>query len=95
VTAQPVHDSLDDPAEILRLLPDEYHGQFLDGYYRALDAAHRPQEFRALQEMLHLWRLRAVAYSSPGYADRLEAARNGDPADFVPADQVVRGWPTR
>jgi hypothetical protein len=58
-------------------------------------AAHRPDEFRVLQEMLHLWHLRAIAYSRPGYTDRLETARNGNPADFAPAAQVIRGWPDR
>jgi hypothetical protein len=95
MAAQPVYDNPDDPVEILRLLPNEYHSQFLDDYYRALDAAQAPDQFRALQEMLRLWRLRAVAYASPGYADRLEAARIGKGGDFTPADQVVRGWPTR
>ena len=95
MTAQPIHDSPNDPVEILRLLPDEYHSQFLDDCNHALDAAQRPGEFRALEEMLHLWRLRAVAYSSPGYPERLEAASNGDAAESVPAEQMVRGWPTK
>jgi hypothetical protein len=93
MTAQPVRFDLDDPAEILRLLPDGYRGQFLADYRRALDVAQRPDEFRVLQETLRLWQLRAIAYTRPGYADRLEAARNGDSGDFVPAEQVIRGWP--
>jgi hypothetical protein len=84
MTAQPVRHDVDDPAEILRLLPDEYQAHFLDDYHHALDAAHRPDEFRVLQEMRHLWHLRAIAYSRPGYTDRLETARNGNPADFAP-----------
>jgi hypothetical protein len=93
MTAQPAYDNPDDPVEILRLLSGEYHGQFLDEYYRGLDAAQAPEQFRALQQILRLWRLRAVAYCSPGYRDRLEAARSGKAGDFAPTDQVVRSWP--
>lgn len=39
--------------------------------------------------------LRAVAYSSPEYRDRLQAARDGNPGEFAPAEQLVPGWPTR
>jgi hypothetical protein len=95
MTAQPVHDNPDDPVEILRLLPEEYHAQFLDDYNDAVEDARRPEGFGALQEMLRLWRLRAVAYSSPGYGERLAAARAGGPGRFVPADRVIPGWPRR
>lgn len=44
---------------------------------------------------LRLWRLRAVAYSDPGYAGRLAAARAGRTAGDVPAEQVIAGWPRR
>jgi len=94
MTAHLVDDSRpDDPVEILRLLPEDYHAQFLDEYNDAVEDARRPEQFRALQELLRLWRLRAVAYSSPGYEDRLAAARHGDPADFVPAARLIRSWP--
>ena len=83
----------DDPVEILRLLPEIYRAQFLSEYDQAVDEAHRPEHFRELQELLRFWRLRALAYTSPGYEDRLAAARDGDPAEFSPAAQVVRGWP--
>jgi hypothetical protein len=95
MTAQPAYDNPDDPVEILHILPEAYHGQFYDDHYDALNAAQAPEEFQALQQMLRLWRLRAVAYSSPGYRDRLEAAREGKAGDFAPADQVVDGWPAR
>jgi hypothetical protein len=48
MTAQPVHDNPDDPVEILRLLPEEYHAQFLDDYNDAVEDARRPEGFRAL-----------------------------------------------
>ena len=34
----------------------------------------------SLQELLRLWRLRAVAYSGPGYEERLAAASHGGAA---------------
>jgi hypothetical protein len=48
-----------------------------------------------LQELLRLWRLRAVAYSSPGYDERLAAVRRGQVTDFAPAEYVIPGWPGR
>jgi len=93
MSAQPVQDNADDPVEILRLLPEEYHVQFFDDYDAAVEAARRPESFRELQQLLRLWRLRAEAYSSSGYDERLAAARRGDPADFAPAAQVIPGWP--
>jgi hypothetical protein len=96
VSAHPVdaHDP-DDPVEILSVLPTDYHAQFLAEYTAAVDSARRPERFRRLQELLRLWRLRAVAYSSPGYEDRLSAARSGRAADFTPAEQIIAGWPGR
>jgi len=35
----------------------------------------------------------SAAYSSPGYEQRLAAARDGRAADFAPAGQVIPGWP--
>jgi hypothetical protein len=85
----------DDPVEILRILPSRYHAQFLAEYGMAVDGARRPEEFRRLHDLLRLWRLRAIAYSDPGYDARIEAARRGRPNDFAPAEQVVPGWPRR
>ena len=68
MTAHPAYDSdPDDPVEILHILPEEYHAQFRAEYTAAVDGARRPEQFHRLQEMLRLWRLRAVAYTSPGY----------------------------
>ena len=94
MTAHPLHGgNPDDPVEILRILPEEYHAQFLGDYEDAVRSARRPEQFRTLQELLPLWRLRAVAYSSLGYGERLAAAREGHPADFAPAARVAPGWP--
>ncbi len=92
MSAQPVDPKPDDLAEILRVLPEECHAQFITEYAAAVDGARRPERFCRLQELLRLWRLRAVAYSSAGYEMRLANARQGHPADFVPADQLIPGW---
>jgi len=95
MTAQPTYGrDPDDPVEIVRALPKEHHPQLRAEYAAAVESVRRPEQFRQLQELLRLWRLRAVAYSSPGYERRLDAAREG-PADFVPAAQVIPGWPGR
>ena len=88
----------DDPVEILGVLPEGYHAQFLAEYAAAVDSARRPeqlQQLQQLQELLRLKRLRAAAYSSSGYGERLAAARRGRAADFRPAEQVIPGWSGR
>jgi Family of unknown function (DUF6247) len=62
VTAHPVdsHDP-DDPVEILAVLPEGYRAQFLADYTAAVESEQRPGQFRQLQELLRLWRLRAGA----------------------------------
>jgi hypothetical protein len=92
VTAHPVYDpDPDDPIEILLALSQEHHAQFRAEYAAAVDNARRPEQFHQLQEMLRTWRLRAIAYSSPGYDGRLAAAR--DQSAVVPAAQLIPGWP--
>ncbi|MDX2969120.1 DUF6247 family protein [Kribbella solani] len=93
MTAQPVDSSPDDPAQILRLLPDRWHKQFLQEYHQALDAAHEVWRFQQLRDVLHLWHLRAIAYSKPGFDEALQAARGDRAEEFIPADQVIPGWP--
>lgn len=96
MTAQPIgHDpGPEDPAEILRVLPTEYHRHFLSEYCEALGRARRPEEYRVLTELLHLWRLRAVAYSDPDYAARLAAARAGDWAGAVTLEELTAKRPS-
>jgi hypothetical protein len=94
VTAHPVDDH-DDPVAILAVLPEGYHAQFLAEYAAAVEGARRPEQFRQLQELLRLWRLRAVAYSGPGYEERLVAAGHGQAAGIAAAEQVIPGWPGR
>ncbi len=100
MTAQPVggHDA-DDPVEILRALPGEFREQFLAEYEAAVDSARRVEQYRRLHDMLRLWRLRAVAFSDPGYEARLravrEAVRTGSLEGSVPAEEVIAGWAER
>jgi hypothetical protein len=95
VTANPAYDSdPDDPVEILHVLPEEYHAQFRAEYAAAVDGARRPEQFHQLQEMLRLWRLRAVAYTSPGYRERLIDAPEGRASDAMPATQLIPSWPS-
>ncbi len=95
MTAQPVDDyDEDDPVEILRVLPARYHEQFMQDYGDAVAGARRPEQYRHLHHVLRLWRLRAVAYSDPGYEARREAARV-DSGDRTPIEEVVPDWADR
>jgi hypothetical protein len=94
VTAHLAYDSdPDDPVEILRNLPAEYHEQFRAEYAAAVEGARHPEQFRRLHKLLRQWRLRAVAYSAPGYAGRLASAPTQ--SGTVSAQQVIPGWPDR
>jgi hypothetical protein len=100
MSAQPVaeHDP-DDPVEILRVLPEKYHEQFQREYEAAVEAARQMRGYRALHELLRLWRLRAITYSDPGYDARLaavqEAVRTGNREGSVPIEDVVPDWAER
>ncbi|MDN5851943.1 MAG: DUF6247 family protein [Actinomycetia bacterium] len=97
MTAQPSGDEHDgdDPAEILHRLPEQYHAQFRAEYAVAVEQARRPEQYRMLHQLLRLWRLRAFAYSDPGYLERLSVAGDGAAAADVPAEQLIVGWPDR
>jgi hypothetical protein len=96
MSAQPLDDyDPDDPVEILRVLPNRFHDQFLAEYRAAVEGARQVEHYRQLHDLLRLWRLRAVAYSDPGYESRLQAVRDGRDGDFTSADQVIPGWPAQ
>lgn len=96
MSAEPIHEpDPDDPIEILRVLPEQFHERFLAEYGAAVERARHPEQFRELHDLLRLWRLRALAYSDPGYEDRLATARDGGIHDYAPAGQVIPGWPSR
>jgi hypothetical protein len=88
----------DDPVEILGVLPARFHGQFLAEYDLAVAAARQPERYRELHHVLRLWRLRAVAYSDPGYEAGLQAAQDAARAgrrDGIPIEEIVPDWDER
>jgi hypothetical protein len=99
VTAQSAREyDPDDPVEILRILPSRFHDQFLAGYDAAVTGARRPEHYHELHHLLRLWRLRAVAYSAPGFAARLQAVRDAvrtERREGTAIDEVVPDWAER
>jgi hypothetical protein len=100
MSAQPVHEyDPDDPVEILRVLPERLHEQFLAEYGAAAEGARRVEGYRALHDLLRLWRLTAIAHSDPGFEARLErareAARTGSTEGWVPIEDIVPDWADR
>jgi hypothetical protein len=99
VTAQSAHEyDPDDPVEILRILPSQFHEQFLAGYDSAVANARRPEHYHELHQLLRLWRLRAAAYSDPGYETRLQAMREAvrtGRRDGTPIEEIVPDWDER
>lgn len=83
----------DDPHEILKVLPEQYHEWFLADYRGALRAAYPAEGFLALTHMLHKWRLRAEQYADPTYQRSLAEAkkawaRNNRPRGWRSAEEV-------
>ncbi len=103
MTAQPAHDyDPDDPVEILHVLPARFHEQFLAEYDAAVAGARRPQQYREQYRELHYllrqWRLRAVAYSDPGYEARLQALDDavcGQAGGDAAIEEIVPDWDER
>jgi hypothetical protein len=83
----------DDPHEILKVLPGQYHEWFLADYRGALRAAYPAEGFLALTRLLRMWRLRAEQYADPSYQRslaeaRMARARNKRPPGWLSAEQV-------
>lgn len=101
MTAQPGNAvGTDDPVEILRILPAQFHGQFLREYYAAAALAARDvSKYGQLCEVLRLWRLTAVAHADVGFADRLAAVRQAvqtrSLTGSVPIEDIVPDWHSR
>jgi hypothetical protein len=77
------------------MLPAQYREQFMTEYEAAVAGARQPAYYRRLRTLLRLWRLRAAAYSDPGFEARLaaaQAAMAGDQWDGIPARDVVPDW---
>ncbi len=81
------------------MLPDRFREQFLDEYAAAAEAARRPEGYRALHDLLRLWRLTAAACSEPGFEARLASVREavlaGSLEGSVPIEEIVPDWPAR
>ena len=85
VSAQPAGEpGWDGQAEILTLLPQRWQEQFLSEYRAALEAARDVRRWRHLAELLARWRLRATAYSDPGFDAAARDARDARPEDLTP-----------
>lgn len=86
---QPIHENDPDaPGEILRLLPEPWHTEFLQEYGTALDAAHDVRQWPNLPALLRRWRLRATALSDPKFHAAAQEARDARPEDLTP----LPGW---
>lgn len=89
----------DDPVEILRILPREHHAQFRAEYEAAAQGARQVEGYRKLHTLLRLWRLRALAYSDPGYQSGRDAAaraaRDGGSETAISLDDLVTDWDDR
>jgi hypothetical protein len=92
MSAEPVQvDDPSDPEVILRDLPEQERSQFLRQYHEAVDAAHDPSGYR---QLLHAWRLTAIAASRAGYYEELEAVLSGT-ARTTPSRTGRSGWRRR
>lgn len=90
MTAQPLDQAgPDDPAEILAVLPEPWHAQFLAEYRAALADAQEVRRWHELADLLHRWHLRALSYSDPEFEASMQEARDARPEDLV----TVPGWP--
>ncbi|WP_055483764.1 DUF6247 family protein [Sphaerimonospora mesophila] len=79
MTAQPLEssgprDPGEDPAAIFEALPPSHRARFRAEYEEALEAAHDLARFKQVQMLLRQWRLRAIAYSRPGYEEAVQDA---------------------
>jgi Family of unknown function (DUF6247) len=81
MSAEPAQvEDPNDPAVILRDLPEGERAEFLRQYHEAVDAAHDPGGYRQLQRLLYAWRLTVIATSQAGYYEELAAVRSGQAA---------------
>jgi hypothetical protein len=88
-----VAEDPEDPAVILRDLPERERADFLAQYQEALEAARDPAGYARLRLVLRVGRLRVAACNSPGYYDRIESVRRGEPG--IPAEEVFPDWNER
>ncbi|MDR2988618.1 MAG: DUF6247 family protein [Nocardiopsaceae bacterium] len=84
----------DDPFMILKVLPEDYHEQFLYDYREALRAAYPAEGYLALRRMLKRWAKTAEALSDPAYQAEAERSRRaietGDFSGYATMNEVFR-----
>jgi hypothetical protein len=88
-----IPEDSEDPSVILRDLPEGEREDFLAQYREALEAARDPAGYARLRLVLRIGRLRVIACNSPGYYDRIESVRRGEPG--IPAEKVFPDWNER
>jgi hypothetical protein len=88
-----VSEDSEDPAVILRDLPEREREDFLAQYREALETARDPAGYARLRLVLRIGRLRVIACNSPGYYDRIESVRRGESG--IPAEEVFPDWDER
>lgn len=80
---------MNDPAQIMEMLPERDRSWFLREYREAAHtAADDPERFGQLREMLRTWRMRALARSGEGYQESREQACTGE-GDFTSLDEII------
>jgi uncharacterized protein DUF6247 len=95
MSAEPVQvEDPNDPAVILRDLPERERAEFLRQHHEAVDAAHDPVGYRQLQRLLHAWRLTVIATSRAGYYEELAAVQSRR-VQTRPAEEAFPGWQER
>ncbi|GAA4588604.1 hypothetical protein GCM10023194_40710 [Planotetraspora phitsanulokensis] len=95
MTAELLHHAEEDSAEILRVLPERWHEQFLGEEHSALDAAHEVSRFQQLRELLRVSRLHAATVSDPDFDRAEQAVHEGRREEFVSMEDAFPGWADR
>jgi hypothetical protein len=88
-----VPEDREDPAVILRDLPEREREAFLAQYREAVEGAADPEGYRRLRFVLHAWSLAVIATNSPGYYERTDPGRVREPG--IPIEEVFPDWPER
>ena len=70
-------------------LPEQERDRFLSEYRTVAEAAaHEVWRYKDLQGFLHLWSLRAAAYSKPDFYTRMHEVRDGR-GEYFTLDEVI------
>ena len=88
-----VPEDREDPAVILRDLPERERDLFLGQYRESVEEAQDPAGYARLRKFLHDWSIRVIACNSPGYYERTDPDRVKEPG--IPIEEVFPDWPER